>query len=77
MCAEFDTTILRDKALLLLNSPVYAFIKQMTMFGSDVSFKTLSALPIPSNWHNIKSSDEVADLFNLTESEKNIVSLFS
>jgi hypothetical protein len=76
MCAEFKTKKLRDTALMLFESPVYAFIKQMTMFGSDVSFKTLSALPIPEGWESIKASDDVADLFNLTDSEKDLISSF-
>lgn len=76
MCATFETSELRDKAIVLLNSPVYAFIRQMTMFGSDVSFKTLSALPIPANWHNTQGPEDVADLFKLTDNEKQILSQF-
>jgi hypothetical protein len=46
----------------------------MLMFGSDVSFKTLSALPIPEGWQNLTSPEEVADLFGLTEEEKALLS---
>lgn len=76
MCASFESKELRDKAIMLFNSPVYAFIKQMTMFGSDVSFKTLSALPVPENWYTISDPNDVADLFSLSASEKQLISKF-
>lgn len=76
MCASFESKELRDKAIQLFNSPVYAFIKTMTMFGSDVSFKTLSALPVPENWYTISGSADVADLFSLSADEKQLISKF-
>jgi hypothetical protein len=74
MVTEFDTRDEQQSALHLFNSPVYRFLKSMLMFGSDVSFKTLSALPIPEGWQNLTSPEEVADLFGLTEEEKALLS---
>jgi hypothetical protein len=43
------------------------------MFGSDVAFGTLSSLPVPEGWQHIKSSDEVVELFGLTQEETELV----
>lgn len=66
---EFASEQEKEAALILFESPVYTFLKSMLMFGSDVSQKTVSGLPIPEGWQNLKSSDEVAGLFGLTEEE--------
>jgi hypothetical protein len=73
MVTEFNTREEQQTSLLLFNSPVYRFLKSMLMFGSDVSFKTLSALPVPEGWQNLTSSDEVAALFGLTAEEVNLM----
>ncbi len=69
MCAELTSKQDRNKFLLLFSSPVYQFIKSMTMFGSDVSFNTLSSLPVPQGWEQIDSVTDVIELFDLTEEE--------
>jgi len=69
MVSEFESREEQQAALLLFASPVYQFLKKMLMFGSDVSFKTLSSLPVPEGWQHIKSSDEVVELFGLTQEE--------
>jgi hypothetical protein len=76
MVTEFSTRSEQQAALTLFNSPVYAFLKSMLMFGSDVSFKTLSALPVPEGWQNLTSPDEVAGLFGLTKGEVELLSQF-
>jgi hypothetical protein len=73
MCCEFATEADRDAAVLLFKSPVYRFLKAMLMFGSDVAFGTLSSLPVPEGWQHIKSSDEVVELFGLTQEETELV----
>jgi hypothetical protein len=70
MCCEFSSPQERDAALMLFQSPIYRFLKSMLMFGSDVGYPTLSSLPVPTGWQSVKSPDEVADLFGLTEEEK-------
>ena len=69
MCCEFETTELRDKALMMFKSPVYRFIKKMTMCGSDVSFNTLSSLPVPKGWENLQSPSEVEGLLGVKITE--------
>ena len=70
---EFSSEAEKEAALILFESPVYVFLKSMLMFGSDVSQKTVSGLPVPEGWQNLKSSDEVASLFGLTEDEVQIL----
>jgi hypothetical protein len=73
MCAELGSVKNRDKFLMLFSSPVYRFIKSMTMFGSDVSFNTLSSLPVPQGWEQIESVTDVVGLFELTKEEVNLL----
>jgi hypothetical protein len=73
MVSEFKSREEQQAALILFSTPVYRFLKKMLMFGSDVSFKTLSALPVPDGWKSINSIEEATSLFKLTSKELQII----